>query len=290
VRGTSRKKGHTSDQGASKARNKEKARKHITWARKKKKSLNPIAIGAIPSSFFFLVGFRTEGHDKDPQPNSSSSNTLENTYRLLASVWVCRSLAWRNVEGRVRWATVVDVVLVVVHDLAVADLVVVVAAALAVADLVVVVAAAPSLESGSFWDLGLVELGLAIHDGLPGASAIIAGGEVQLLQTDWPRHLLFCQHCQPLQQHHAATTSYELRELESLRVWMAREEAPWYRDLRLWLATEDATLKMLESKATQPTSPWAKMDTDKIYIYIYIQERTLKRKRCLGKLYQRDPN
>ncbi len=109
-------------------------------------------------------------------------------------------------------------VLVVVHDLAVADLVVVVAAALAVADLVVVVAAAPSLESGSFWDLGLVELGLAIHDGLPGASAIIAGGEVQLLQTDWPRHLLFCQHCQPLQQHHAATTSYELRELESLRV------------------------------------------------------------------------
>jgi hypothetical protein len=25
-------------------------------------------------------------------------------------------------------------------------------------------------------------------------------------------------------------------------------------------------------------------------IYIYIQERTLKRKRCLGKLYQRDPN
>jgi hypothetical protein len=143
----------------------------------------------------------------------------------------------------------VDVVLVVVHDLAVADLVVVVAAApsLMVADLAVVgatVAAAPpqtaealldlstwpptgrpavgrpmvELESGSFWDLGLVELGLAIHDGLPGASAIIAGGEVQLLQTDWPRHLLFCQHCQPLQQHHAATTSYELRELESLRV------------------------------------------------------------------------
>ena len=68
-------------------------------------------------------------------------------------------------------------VLVVVHDLAVADLV------------VVVVAAAPSLESGSFWDLGLVELGLAIHDGLPRASAIIArfaGGEVQLLLTDCP--------------------------------------------------------------------------------------------------------
>jgi hypothetical protein len=99
-------------------------------------------------------------------------------------------------------ATVVDVVLVVVHDLAVADLVVVVAAApsLMVADLAVVgatVAAAPpqtaealldlstwpptgrpavgrpmvELESGSFWDLGLVELGLAIHDGLPRASA-----------------------------------------------------------------------------------------------------------------------
>jgi hypothetical protein len=117
-------------------------------------------------------------------------------------------------------ATVVDVVLVVVHDLAVADLVVVVAAApsLMVADLAVVgatVAAAPpqtaealldlstwpptgrpavgrpmvELESGSFWDLGLVELGLAIHDGLPRASAIIArfaGGEVQLLLTDCP--------------------------------------------------------------------------------------------------------
>ena len=112
-------------------------------------------------------------------------------------------------------------VLVVVHDLAVADLVVVVAAALAVADLVVVVAAAPSLESGSFWDLGLVELGLAIHDGLPGASAIIArfvGGEVQLLQTDWPRPLLFCHILLRAHISLAATTSYELRELESLRV------------------------------------------------------------------------
>jgi hypothetical protein len=273
VRGTSRKKRHTSDQGASKARNKEKVRKRITWARKKKNSLNPIAIGAFPSSFLF--GLRTDRHDKDPHSNSTSSNALEKSTRLRASVWVCRSLPWRNVEARVRWATVVDVVLVVVHDLAVADLVVVVAAApsATVVDVAVVgatVAAAPpqtaealldlstwpptgrpavgrpmvELESGSFWDLGLVELGLAIHDELPRASAIIArfaGGEVQLLLTDCPWSLPLCHIFLRTQDSLAATISYDLRALESLRVWFAREDAPWYRDLRLWLATEDAT-------------------------------------------------
>ena len=89
--------------------------------------------------------------------------------------------------------------------LEVADLVVVVELLLAlVEDMVVVVGltvvgAAPQtaaplldlspmvrLESGSIWDLGLVELGLAMHNGLPRASALIArfaGGDLQLVPS-----------------------------------------------------------------------------------------------------------